>query len=50
MLLKGDESRYLVEVSKNQVNVLGIGARGNKKNIKKFENLMNEIYRVNLQY
>ena len=50
VLLKGDEGRYLVEVSENQVNVLGIAARGNKKNIKKFENLMNEIYGVNLQY
>ena len=50
VLLKADEGRYLVEVSENQVNVLGIAARGNKKNIKKFENLMNEIYGVNLQY
>jgi hypothetical protein len=50
VLMKGDEGRYLVEVSGNQVNVLGICARGNKKNVKSFENLMNEMYDVNLQY
>ena len=27
-----------------------LGAGGNKKNIKKFENVMNEMYGVNLQY
>jgi hypothetical protein len=50
VLIKGDEGRYLVEVSGNQVNVLGICARGNRKNVKSFENLMNEMYGVNLQY
>ena len=50
VLIKGDEGRYLVEVFENQVNVLGICARGNKKNVKSFENLMNGMYGVNLQY
>jgi len=50
VLIKGDEGRYLVEVSGNQVNVLGICARGNSKNVKTFESLMNEMYDVNLQY
>ena len=50
VLIKGDKGRYLVEVSENQVNVLGICARGNKKNVKSFENLMNRMYGVNLQY
>ena len=50
VLIKRDEGRYLVEVSENQVNVLGICARGNKKNVKSFENLMNGMYGVNLQY
>ena len=50
MLIKGDESRYLVEVFENQVNVLGICACAYKKNVKSFENLMNGIYGVNLQY
>ncbi len=50
MLIKGDEGRYLVEVSENQVNILGIRARGSSKNVKKCKNLMNEMYGVNLQY
>jgi len=50
VLIKGAHGRYLVEVSGNQVNVLGICARGNKKNVNSFERLMNEMYDVNLQY
>ena len=50
MLIKGDTGRYLIEISDNQVNVLGICARGNQKNVKSFEKLMNEMYGVNLQY
>ena len=50
VLIKGDEGRYLVEISGDQVNVLGICARGNKKNVKSFENLMNLMYGVNRQY
>ena len=50
VLTKGARGRYLVEVSKNQVNILGICARGNKKNVDSFERLMNEMYDVNLQY
>jgi len=34
----------------NKVNVLGIGARGNNKNMQTFQNLMNEMYNLNLQY
>jgi hypothetical protein len=50
VLIKGAHGRYLVEVSGNQVNVLGICSRGNKKNVNSFEKLMNELYNVNLQY
>ena len=50
VLIKGDEGRYLVEVFENQVNVLGICACSNKKNVKSFENLMNRMYGINLQY
>ena len=50
VLIKGAHGRYLVEVSGNQVNVLGICSRGNKKNVNSFERLMNEMYDVNLQY
>lgn len=50
VLIKGDKGRYLVEISGDQVNVLGMCARGNKRNVKSFENLMNGMYGVNLQY
>lgn len=50
VLIKGAHGRYLVEVSENQVNILGICYRGNKKNVSRFEKLMNEMYDVNLQY
>jgi hypothetical protein len=42
--------RYGVEISGDQVNLLGIGARGNNRNMQTFQNLMNEIYDLNLQY
>jgi hypothetical protein len=48
--MKAAHGRYGVEVFKDWVNVLGSGARGNKKNIQTFERLMNEMYDVNLQY
>ena len=50
VLIKGAEGRYLIEVSGDQVNVLGICSRGNKKNVQSFKNLMNKMYNVNLQY
>ena len=50
VLIKGNEGRYLVEVSGSQIKVLGMCFRGNKKNVKSFKNLMNEMYGVNLQY
>ena len=50
VLIKGDEGRYLIEVSENQVNILGICARGNNKNLLRFKNLMNGMYGVNIQY
>ena len=50
VLIKGDAGRYLVEKSGNQVNVLGMCDRGNKKNVKSFQNLINEMYGLNLQY
>ena len=50
VLIKGAHGRYVVEISRDQVNVLGIGARGNNKNMKTFQKLMNEMYDLNLQY
>lgn len=50
VLIKGSHGRYLVENSGDQVNVLGIGARGDNQNIKTFEALMNKMYDLNLQY
>lgn len=50
VLIKGPYDRYLVEVSENQVNVLGICSRGNQKNINSFQRLMNKVYNVNIQY
>ena len=50
VLIKGDSGRYLVQVSGDQVTVLGICVRGNQKNLESFKNLMNERYDVNLQY
>ena len=50
VLIKGAHGRYLIEVSGNEVNVLGIGARSNKKNMQTFEKLMNKMYDLNLQY
>nr|UBA15732.1 hypothetical protein [Pseudo-nitzschia hainanensis] len=55
-LIKGRDARVLVqfkqiEGGKNEVNILGVGSRSNKKNLNKFKNLMNDLYRdVNLQY
>ena len=50
MLIKKDRGRFLVEISDNQVKVLGIGDRGNTPNMNKFKRLMNKMYDVNLQY
>ncbi len=50
VLIKGDEGRYLVEVSGKQIKVLGICDRGNAKNVNSFKNLMNKMYGINLKY
>ena len=50
VLIKKDRGRFLVEISDNQVKVLGIGDRGNTPNMNKFKRLMNKMYDVNLQY
>ena len=47
VLIKVDEGRYLVEVSGNQVKVLGMCDRSNNKNVK---TLMNRMYDVDLKY
>lgn len=39
----------IIEVSGNQVNILGIYFRGNKKNVNSLDRLMNELYNVNIQ-
>ena len=43
-------SSIVVEIFGDQVNVLGIGARGNNRNMETFQKLMNEMYDLNLQY
>ena len=50
VLIKLDAGRYLVQVSKNQVKILGICPRGNWKKVQTFKRLMNKMYDVNLQY
>ena len=50
VLIKGAHGRYVVEIFGDQVNVLGIGARGNNRNMQTFQNLRNEMYDLNLQY
>ena len=50
ILIKGAYGRYLLEVSKDQVNVLGIGDRSNRKNMRTFKNLLNGLYGLNIQY
>ena len=50
VLIKGDEGRYLVEVSEDQIKVLKMCARGNNKNVNNFKSLMNKMYGVNLKY
>ena len=52
VLIKGKHGRYLIEVSvlEKQVDVLGICYRGNNKEIKRLERLMNKMYDLNIQY
>lgn len=50
VLVKRAHGRYLLEISGHQVDVLGIGGRGNSQNMETFQNLMNEMYDLNLQY
>lgn len=50
VLIKGDKGRYLVEVSGDQIKVLGMCNRGNQKNVNSFKTLMNKMYDVNLKY
>ena len=50
VLIKGEHGRYLVKVSGDKVKVLGMAARGNKKNINRFKNLMKKMYGVDLKY
>lgn len=50
VLINGAYGRYVVETYSDQINVLGIGARVNTKNMKIFQKLMNKMYDLNLQY
>lgn len=44
-LIKGDDGRYLFEFKGNDaIDILGIGYRGDTKNMNQFENLMNQMY------
>ena len=50
VLIKGDHGRYLVRVSGDKVEVLGMAARGNTKNINRFKTLIKKMYGVDLKY
>ena len=50
VLIKAAHGRYVVEVFKDHVDVLGMGARGNNRNMQTLQDLMNEMYDLNLQY
>ena len=50
VLIKSGEGRYLVEVRDTHVDILGFVFHGNTRAINTFENLMNELYNVDLQY
>ena len=51
VLIKGKHGRYLVKVSGgDKVKVLGMAARGNMKNINRFQTLMKKIYGMDLKY
>jgi len=50
VLIKGAQGRYVVEVSGNQVDILGISYRGDLQSMQTFQRLMNDIYNLNLQY
>ena len=49
-LIKGDNGRYLIEFkSDNAIDILGIGYQGDTKNMNQFENLMNQMYDVDIK-
>ena len=50
VLIKGSHGRYVVEVSGKNINILGIGDRGNRRNMLSLKRLMREMYNINLQY
>jgi len=50
VLIKASHGRYVVEVFKDQVDVLGVGARANNRNMQTLQDLINEMYDLNLQY
>ena len=50
VLIKAGHGRYLVEVFQDKVDLLEIGDRGNNGNMEILQNLMNEMYNLNLQY
>ena len=50
VLIKCPKGRYLVEVVDTKADILGVSLRTNRKFMKRFEKLMNEIYDVDLKY
>ena len=49
VLIKKPEGRYLVQVSDNNIDIVGISARCNTKRMRIFQDLMNKEYDVNLR-
>lgn len=48
-LIKKGEARVLVKVTDGKVEILGVGARKNRANIKSFKKLMKKLYDVRLE-
>lgn len=49
VLVKKNEGRYLVDVSDTHADILELSSRTNQGCMEKFENLMNELYGLNIK-
>ena len=49
VLVKKPEGRYIVDVSDTEAQIVGVSSRKNKKDMSKFETLMNELYNLDLK-
>ena len=50
ILIKYGQGRYFVDISGDQVTILGISARSNRQDMRTFKNLMNKMYNVKINY